>query len=50
MIKSKNTPLYIPLNQSGKLLKAKRDYLKAVDKKYGTQFTIQSITKPEKGG
>jgi hypothetical protein len=49
MITPKKMPLYIPLNQSGKLLQAKRDYLKSVDQKYGTQFTIQNVNKPKKG-
>ena len=38
-------PYYAPMSDSKKYMKATNDYLKSVDNKYGTQFTVQPIKK-----
>ncbi len=45
MLMKNKYPYYVPMKDSTKYMKATKDYLKSVDKKYGTQFTVQPIKK-----
>ena len=45
MVKQFSTPIYQPMNQTKTVMKQYNDYLKQIDKKYGTQFTVRDWKK-----